>query len=118
MQRAQEEVEAAEPKLSEGDSSALPPAVRITPLGADRRGALYWKLQCSTILAGEQPSETLPGQRMMITCCTATDCEDSLPCVSLGELTLLMAQMIGGPIDLDRGLDSCLQRVPPLATPL
>ena len=52
MQRAQEEVEAVEPKLAEGDSSSLPPAVRIMPLGEDRQGALYWKLQCSTILAG------------------------------------------------------------------
>lgn len=54
MQRAQQEVEAAEPKLAEGDSaaSALPATVRILPLGEDRRGALHWKLRCSSILAG------------------------------------------------------------------
>ena len=59
MQRAQEEVGAAEPKV-EADSaaSALPAAVRIMPLGEDRRGALYWKLQCSSILAGDAVPES------------------------------------------------------------
>lgn len=54
MQRAQEEVDAAEPKMAEAEhaASALPAAVRIMPLGEDRRGVLYWKLQCSPILAG------------------------------------------------------------------
>ena len=56
MQRAQEEVDAAEPKVAEADfaASALPAAVRVIPLGEDRRGALYWKLQCSSILAGDR----------------------------------------------------------------
>ena len=54
MQRAQQEVDAADPKVAEGDSaaSALPATMRIVPLGEDRRGALYWKLRCSSILAG------------------------------------------------------------------
>ncbi len=54
LQRAQEEMDAAEPKVTETDSgaSALPAAVRIMPLGEDRRGALYWKLHCSPVLAG------------------------------------------------------------------
>ena len=55
MQRALEGVDAAEPNAAEADpaASALPAAVRIMPLGEDRRGALYWKLQCSRVLAGE-----------------------------------------------------------------
>ena len=60
MHRAQEEVDAAEPKSAEADSaaSALPAAVRMMPLGEDRRGALYWKLQCSPILAGDGVPES------------------------------------------------------------
>ena len=56
MQRAQDEVDAAEPKIAEANSgaSALPVTVRIMPLGEDRRGALYWTLHCSPILAGDR----------------------------------------------------------------
>ncbi len=56
LQRAQEEVDAAEPKAEvDSGASTLPAAVRIMPLGEDRRGALYWKLHCSPILAGAWP---------------------------------------------------------------
>ena len=46
MQRAQERVQAAEPKLAEEGSSPLLPAMRIMVLGEDRPGALYWKQHC------------------------------------------------------------------------
>jgi len=43
VQQAQEEIQAAEPKLAEEDVAALPAAMRIMPVGEDQRGALYWK---------------------------------------------------------------------------
>ena len=50
LQQAKAQAEAAEPNQAE--AAALPPAVRVLPLGEDRRGALFWKLPCSAIVAG------------------------------------------------------------------
>ena len=50
LQQAKAQAEAGEPDQSE--AAALPPAVRVLPLGEDRWGALYWKLPCSIIMAG------------------------------------------------------------------
>ena len=50
LQQAKAQAETAEPDQAE--AAALPPAVRVLPLGEDRRGALYWKLPCSAIVAG------------------------------------------------------------------
>ena len=50
LQQAKAQAEAAEPDQAE--AAALPPTVRVLPLGEDRRGALYWKLPCSAIVAG------------------------------------------------------------------
>ena len=50
LQQAKAQAETAEPDQAE--AAALPPAVRVLPLGEDRRGALYWKLRCSAIVAG------------------------------------------------------------------
>ena len=50
LQQAKAQAEAAEPDQAE--AAAPPPVVRMLPLGEDRRGALFWKLPCSAIVAG------------------------------------------------------------------